>query len=276
MFEPVHGSAPDIAGQRKADPTAAILSTALLLDHLGLRRRRGPVEAAVADDLAARGAGRRPTTAEIGDAIAARVSRLSASLGLPDALSGQRPLQPPERRHRAPRATADRPRSTRDPRLDLTRHRRADPLPTTGARRSSPTPASASTSPTTWSPADLDARARAGTTRRSRRTGRSSLDPAAAVLHYAQEIFEGMKAYRHADGSVWAFRPEANAARFHALGARLALPELPEEDFIESLRRARRGRRGVGPDRRRRGQPLPAAVHVRLRGVPRGASRASR
>ncbi|MDQ2782738.1 MAG: branched-chain amino acid aminotransferase [Actinomycetota bacterium] len=62
------------------------------------------------------------------------------------------------------------------------------------------------------------------------------LDPAAAVLHYAQEIFEGMKAYRHADGSVWTFRPEANAARFNRSARRLALPELPESDFIESLR----------------------------------------
>jgi branched-chain amino acid aminotransferase len=62
------------------------------------------------------------------------------------------------------------------------------------------------------------------------------LDPSAAVLHYAQEIFEGMKAYRHADGSVWTFRPEANAARFARSARRLALPELPEADFIESLR----------------------------------------
>ena len=55
MFEPVHGSAPDIAGQQKADPTAAILSVALLLDHLGLDRTpRGRVEAAVTADLAAR------------------------------------------------------------------------------------------------------------------------------------------------------------------------------------------------------------------------------
>ena len=44
--------------------------------------------------------------------------------------------------------------------------------------------------------------------------GPLSLDPATSVLHYAQEIFEGLKAYRHADGSIWAFRPEANAARF--------------------------------------------------------------
>jgi branched-chain amino acid aminotransferase len=63
-----------------------------------------------------------------------------------------------------------------------------------------------------------------------------SLDPSAAVLHYAQEIFEGMKAYRHADGSVWTFRPHVNAARFARSAQRLALPELAEADFIESLR----------------------------------------
>jgi len=62
--------------------------------------------------------------------------------------------------------------------------------------------------------------------------GPLSLDPSAAVLHYAQEIFEGMKAYRHADGSVWTFRPEINARS----ARRLALPELSEADFIESLK----------------------------------------
>ncbi|MEO7131870.1 MAG: branched-chain amino acid aminotransferase [Dermatophilaceae bacterium] len=66
--------------------------------------------------------------------------------------------------------------------------------------------------------------------------GPFQLDPAAAVLHYAQEIFEGMKAYRHADGSIWTFRPEANAARFARSAKRLALPVLPAADFIESLR----------------------------------------
>ena len=66
--------------------------------------------------------------------------------------------------------------------------------------------------------------------------GPFQLDPAAAVLHYAQEIFEGMKAYRHADGSIWTFRPEANAARFARSARRLALPVLSEADFIESLR----------------------------------------
>src|SRR5699024_3180644 len=62
-----------------------------------------------------------------------------------------------------------------------------------------------------------------------------SLDPATAVLHYAQEVFEGMKAYRHADGSVWTFRPRTNAARFAASARRLALPEVSEADFIGSI-----------------------------------------
>ena len=48
--------------------------------------------------------------------------------------------------------------------------------------------------------------------------GPLSLDPAAAVLHYAQEIFEGLKAYRHADGSVWTFRPDRNAERMNKIG----------------------------------------------------------
>jgi branched-chain amino acid aminotransferase len=62
-----------------------------------------------------------------------------------------------------------------------------------------------------------------------------TVDPASAVLHYAQEIFEGMKAYRHADGSVWSFRPEVNAARFRRSAWRMALPELPEEDFVAAV-----------------------------------------
>jgi 3-isopropylmalate dehydrogenase len=70
MFEPVHGSAPDIAGQQKADPTAAILSAALLLDHLGYGAAARKIEAAVVADVAGRGAEARSTSA-IGDAIAA-------------------------------------------------------------------------------------------------------------------------------------------------------------------------------------------------------------
>lgn len=65
--------------------------------------------------------------------------------------------------------------------------------------------------------------------------GPLQLDPAAAVLHYAQEIFEGLKAYRWADGSVWTFRPEANAERFNRSAVRLAMPELPVEDFTGSI-----------------------------------------
>ena len=65
--------------------------------------------------------------------------------------------------------------------------------------------------------------------------GELSLSPATAVLHYGQEIFEGIKAYRHDDGSVWTFRPRYNAARLNASARRLALPELPEDDFVASL-----------------------------------------
>jgi len=66
--------------------------------------------------------------------------------------------------------------------------------------------------------------------------GPIQLDPAAAVLHYAQEIFEGLKAYRHVDGSIWTFRPEANAARMQRSAKRLAMPELPTEYFLDSLK----------------------------------------
>jgi branched-chain amino acid aminotransferase len=65
--------------------------------------------------------------------------------------------------------------------------------------------------------------------------GPFSLDPATAVLHYAQEIFEGLKAYRHGDGSVWLFRPEQNAARMARSAERMALPVLPAEDFLASI-----------------------------------------
>ncbi len=73
MFEPVHGSAPDIAGQQVADPTAAILSTALLLDHLGHPEAAARIEDAVLADLAERGTARR-RTAEVGDSVAERVA----------------------------------------------------------------------------------------------------------------------------------------------------------------------------------------------------------
>ncbi|OKK06701.1 3-isopropylmalate dehydrogenase [Streptomyces sp. CB03234] len=74
MFEPVHGSAPDIAGQGKADPTATILSVALLLRHLGYEAEAVRIEEAVAADLAERDGSTPRTTDEIGDALAVRVA----------------------------------------------------------------------------------------------------------------------------------------------------------------------------------------------------------
>src|ERR1700724_4813977 len=65
--------------------------------------------------------------------------------------------------------------------------------------------------------------------------GPLTLDPATAVFHYAQEIFEGMKAYRQSGGPIVAFRSQANAARFNRSAARLAMPELPEAEFLRSL-----------------------------------------
>lgn len=73
MFEPVHGSAPDIAGTGLADPTAAILSVSLMLDHLGLTEEAARVEKAAIADLAGRSSGQARSTTEIGDAIAAAV-----------------------------------------------------------------------------------------------------------------------------------------------------------------------------------------------------------
>ncbi|WP_030243900.1 3-isopropylmalate dehydrogenase [Streptomyces sp. NRRL S-350] len=72
MFEPVHGSAPDIAGQGKADPTATVLSVAMLLEHLGFAAEAAKVEAAVAADLTERSGTR--STSQVGDALAGRVS----------------------------------------------------------------------------------------------------------------------------------------------------------------------------------------------------------
>ena len=73
MFEPVHGSAPDIAGEGKADPTAAVMSAAMLLSHLGLTGAGAKIEEAVAADLASRGDSVR-STSEIGDALAQAVA----------------------------------------------------------------------------------------------------------------------------------------------------------------------------------------------------------
>jgi branched-chain amino acid aminotransferase len=67
--------------------------------------------------------------------------------------------------------------------------------------------------------------------------GPVALDPAVSVLHYAQAVFEGLKAFRQQDGGIAAFRPDAHAARFRRSARRLALPELPESVFIEAIER---------------------------------------
>ncbi|WNM23655.1 branched-chain amino acid aminotransferase [Demequina capsici] len=74
------------------------------------------------------------------------------------------------------------------------------------------------------------------TDRRVEAYGPLPLDPAASVLHYAGEIFEGLKAYRWADGTIRTFRPEENAKRFQRSAHRMALPELPVEDFLAAIR----------------------------------------
>lgn len=77
MFEPVHGSAPDIAGQGKADPTATVLSVALLLRHLGFESEAVRIDEAVSADLAERTGRPARSTSEIGDALAVRVAALT-------------------------------------------------------------------------------------------------------------------------------------------------------------------------------------------------------
>src|SRR4029453_11002099 len=74
MFEPVHGSAPDIAGQGLADPVAAVLSVALMLDHLGYAEAARRVGAAVAAELSSRTPGSPLRTVEVGDRLASHVA----------------------------------------------------------------------------------------------------------------------------------------------------------------------------------------------------------
>ena len=62
------------------------------------------------------------------------------------------------------------------------------------------------------------------------------LDPAAMVFHYGQEMFEGLKAYRAADGRVLLFRPDMNAKRTNNTNKRLCIPQIPEEDFVEAVK----------------------------------------
>lgn len=86
--------------------------------------------------------------------------------------------------------------------------------------------------------------------------GPLSLSPATAVLHYGQEIFEGLKAFRHADGSVHVFRPDRNAARFNRSARRMSMPELPVELHLEAIRMLVARDRDWTP-------PRPGALYIR-------------
>ena len=268
MFEPVHGSAPDIAGQQKADPTAAILSIALLLDHLGLRDESDAVTRAVEADIADRGTASRPR-------------RRSAT---PSSPASRRNLESAPRRFEPQRT---RPQESTGPQMTL-----IDSDPDTGLAplefavteepRGEEPPRSATRSSSnpgfgtsfTDHMVDICWSVGGGWHRpRVQPYGPLSLDPAAAVLHYGQEIFEGIKAYRHADGSIHTFRPDQNGRRLQRSARRLALPELPVSYFIQSLRELI-AVDGAWVPSRRGPEPLPAAVHVRQGGVPRRASRA--
>ena len=89
-----------------------------------------------------------------------------------------------------------------------------------------------------------------------------TLDPGTAVLHYSQAVFEGLKAFRQASGGVAAFRADAHATRFRNSARRLALPELPEETFLEAIDVLLDADHEWVPSRTR-AQPLPASAHVR-------------
>ena len=141
-----------------------------------------------------------------------------------------------------------------EPTLEFTVERRTDPLPDEQREAVLANPGFGKTFTdhmvlATWTPDGgwHDARVTA--------YGPISLDPSAAVLHYAQEIFEGMKAYRHADGSIWTFRPDQNAARFARSARRLALPELPGRSLHRVAPSPGRGRRRPGSPRASTARP---------------------
>ena len=104
--------------------------------------------------------------------------------------------------------------------------------------------------------------------------GPITLDPAASVFHYGQEIFEGLKAYAQPDGRVVAFRPHANAARFSRSAIRMAMPELPEAAFVRAIELLVRQDRAWVPDAEGRSlylRPFMIASQVGL-GVSRPSS----
>ena len=164
----------------------------------------------------------------------------------------------------------DGPTSQAGLQFAVTRNERGDGR-RPSARRSSRTPASATTSPTTWSTSAGRSRA-AGTVRGSRRTARSSSSPSAAVLHYAQEIFEGLKAYRHADGSIWTLPAGGRTPRRMQRSAhRLALPGAAGRALPRLPQAARSPSTATGCPTQPETSLYLRPVHVRQGGVPRCA-----
>ena len=248
MFEPVHGSAPDIAGKQKADPTAAILSAAMLCEHLGLSAEAARIEQAVAEDLVERqGAWAARVTPEIGDDIAERVAGLGA-VERPGDVARPGTARPGRARGR----TSDdgKPAAPRSPLRRPRQHRSR--FPRRNVTRILASPGFGQVFTDHMVTAALDGGA--GLARRpgASRTARSRWSPATAVFHYAQEIFEGLKAYRQGGGPIVAFRPQANAARFnrsahpagHAGAARGGVPARPSSCW--SARTATGSRRPRG------------------------------
>ncbi|GMA34540.1 hypothetical protein GCM10025876_07440 [Demequina litorisediminis] len=255
MFEPVHGSAPDIAGQGIADPSATVLSVALMLDFLGYpeaRREGGGCR---------RSRRRREGRREAFHRRGGRRSRgTDPRLVLPaDAGAGTRCR--PQHRPPSPRCTPTLPGRTGGLLSDekwhpcpANTHQKGSDVTdtaapsTAGAFEVRPNASALSVQARDAALADLafgvqftDHMARMQFRdgqwhdRRVEAYGPLQMDPASAVLHYAQEIFEGLKAYRWADGSIHLFRPEANAERFRKSAYRLALPDLAVEDFIGAI-----------------------------------------
>ena len=274
MFEPVHGSAPDIAGQQKADPTAAILSAAMLCEHLGLAAEAARIEQAVADDLVERQG-----------AWAAPVHR------------GDR------RRHRraSSRLSRARPRGTMDcGAAGQPRRSRAGNVARPGTARRVPGPEEGpvmtTISPSTGIAFDIGATDhplpaadrerilaapgfgsvftdhmitlrwsadRGWHDGRLEPYGPITLDPGASVFHYAQEIFEGLKAYRQA-GRRRSPRSGRRPTRPGSTPRPAGWPcrNCPRTTFVRAIELLVDAGPGLGAGRRG-AQPVPAAVHDR-------------
>ena len=252
MFEPVHGSAPDIAGQGKADPTATVLSVALLLEHLGLRRGRGarrggrrgrPRRARPAGEY-----GRRPrwartspraSPAELRPSPGRRAPVHPAVLPVPSTDSGERP---PHMSTLTDPTSADL--------FEVTPHRHpASPTPSATPR--SPSPRSARLH-RPHGPGHLDRRRAAGTTGASSRTARCCSTPPRPSCTTRRRSSRASRPTGTPTARCGRSGPQANAARFARSARRLALPELSEEDFLGAIERARRDRRRRGCRRARR------------------------